>query len=80
MKTILQALSRIPHFDKLLHFTACFVSSFVEMSFVGSWTHTAFGAVTWELSDWKHGNFSWGDMAANCLGIISGVILHYVVF
>lgn len=79
MKAIMNFLSKIPHVDKLFHFTVSMVCSFIEMSFAGSVTHTIVGATAWELCDWKHGRFEWADMLANGLGIIAGVTIHLII-
>lgn len=79
MKTILKALSKIPHFDKLLHFTACFIPSLFGIYGAVFAAGLALGK---EAGDYfnRDSGWCWRDLIADGLGIISGVCLHYVVF
>ena len=87
MKTILQILndwlsSYLPDwlpFDKLLHFSVCFLLSMF------GWVGAVFAvglAIGKEAGDYfnRDSGWCWRDLIADGLGIISGVILHYVVF
>ena len=84
MKTILW-LSKLlgVQSDKVLHFLVCFVIAFL-LSFV----NPIFGAgLALVLSAYKEftdmhkiGNFwSWGDLLADVLGIISGILMWFVI-
>ena len=68
----------MPAFDKILHFTVCFLIALLLYPVIGWWsigTAIATG-VGKELYDWRdYGNFSWGDILADFLGVIVATIL-----
>lgn len=69
-------------YDKLLHFSVCFLSTFLLFPVVGWWsigTAVATG-VGKELYDWKdYGLFSWGDILADMAGIVAAVIVITII-
>ena len=69
--------------DKVLHFLVCFVVIFV-LSFInpifGAFAALILGLYKEFIDSHKVGNYwSWGDILADCLGIIGGVLLWLVL-
>ena len=86
MKTLLQILSNwingfLPpwlKFDKLMHFSLCFI-----LSIFGWWgvVFAAGLAIGKEVGDYfnKDSGWSWRDLIADGLGILAGLGLYYMV-
>ena len=72
----------MPAFDKILHFTVCFLIALLLYTLIGWWsigTAVATG-VGKELYDWKdYGNFSWGDILADMIGILVAVLILLMI-
>ncbi len=69
--------------DKVLHFLVCFLVTFI-LSFInpffGAFVALVLGLYKEFTDSHKVGNYwSWGDILADCLGIIGGVLLWLVL-
>jgi hypothetical protein len=71
MKALWSRLSAIKHFDKVLHFGACFVLSLYQ------WDVALAAAIAKEYGDYNNPNsgWSWWDIVADALGIGTGLII-----
>lgn len=69
-------------YDKKLHFAVCFGITLLLFPLIGWWsigTAIATG-VGKELYDWRdYGTFSWGDIAADILGVIVAIIILILI-
>lgn len=65
--------------DKILHFTACLIPSLAGLYGAAFAAGLAIGK---EYGDSKAtGNFwSWGDLLADGLGIVIGLIINFLIF
>lgn len=74
-------LNKVPY-DKALHFAVCFAIALLLYPVIGWWsigTAIATG-VGKELYDWRdYGTFSWGDIAADMLGVIVAMIILILI-
>lgn len=68
--------------DKILHFSVCLGITLLLYPLFGWWsigTALATG-VGKELYDWRdYGNFSWGDIIADVIGVLVGVICLTII-
>lgn len=69
--------------DKVLHFLVCFMITFL-LSFInpifGAFVALIIGLYKEFTDSHKVGNFwSWGDIIADCLGIIGGILLWFII-
>lgn len=84
MKLILWLSNKIGvQSDKILHFLVCFVVAFV-LSFVnpifGAVVALIIGLYKEFIDSHKVGNtWSWGDLLADVLGIISGILMWFII-
>ena len=64
-------------YDKLLHFSVCFLIALLLFPLIGWWsigTAVATG-VGKEVYDWRdNGHFSWGDIAADLVGTATAIL------
>ena len=69
--------------DKVLHFLVCFLVTFI-LSFInpifGAFVALVLGLYKEFTDSHKVGNYwSWGDILADCLGIIGGILLWFII-
>ena len=69
-------------YDKILHFSVCFLITFLLYPLIGWWsigTAVATG-VGKELYDWKdYGLFSWWDIVADLTGVVVAVLIITII-
>ena len=69
--------------DKVLHFLVCFIVTF-GLSFInpifGAFVALIIGLYKEFTDSHKAGNYwSWGDLLADVLGIISGILMWFII-
>lgn len=71
------------HADKVLHFLACYGLT-ITFVLAGNWSIGVILAVILSIAkelfdQWSYGGFSWGDILADVIGILSALIIGGVI-